>query len=171
MQRVRRVPLTETVQIPGNNLSTLLETLRTVFRSRWKVERFQYMRGSPLIVERMVPEDQVPPARENSEFITPFQHIRTQSDLSIAPVGAGGLLAISQAIQSLTRDRKSLTMFVTGSKHDLDEWAGIRVSEVWQVPVHEDHEVPGNGVFVCGAEGPSSLISDIDTAIFCGFEE
>jgi len=172
LPRRRRVLVTETREISPTTVRGLLETIQGVVREQ-RVEKLLYVRGEPLVVERYVPTPDVQDMADDDAFLTAFQAVRQHADLEIQPLHADPLSALARAVQSLTSRRYKLTMFICSSRDAVRSWLGndLRIEDIWQVPLVEDFEATGGGVFVCGSASGSSMIRDIEAAVFCRMEE
>jgi hypothetical protein len=165
------VLVSEEREIPRTTVPGLLEAFQGAFSSPFKVERLVYERGrGAFTVERLLPEDAVAAEDDRGEgdYLTAYQVIRQHAELDVQEPIAEPLEAIARAVQSLTARGFDLTMFVCESRELVRDWLkrDLRPEDIWQVPLVEDADATGSGVFVVGSKS-GTLVRDIEAAILC----
>jgi len=174
MERDQMVNVTEERTIQRSTVAGLLEAFAAAFSSPYKVERLLYERGSTVFtVDRRVPAGKTGDRTADDGIVallTPFQMIRQHADLEDAESdGAESAIeTVARAVQSLTSRGHKLTMFVCPNRTMVREWLekGIRVEDVWQVPLLEDADIRGSHFFVVGSKAGPSL-RDVEAAVCC----
>lgn len=176
----RRVLASTRVSIERTTINGLMESFRETFRAPQRVERLLYERGLKYYtVERFVPATDLTPPEDGevlSSYLTPFEMVRQESELEellledLEPVAL-----VAHAVQRLSVMGYALTMFICDTRQSVRTWFGsqLELTNVWQVPLHEDQgaRVAGSsGLFVVGSSrGP--MVQDIEAAVFCRFED
>jgi len=162
-----KVLVSERVALPRATVPDLLDAVTTSFKSRHRVVTLIYRRGDPLVVERLVPADEV---RDSPEFMTPFQIVRQYADLEEL-FGEDPLSAVAAACQKLSDKKAPATFFVCSSKSEVQKWAEpFRLDDVFRLPLLVDPEAPDGMLIICGSQSGTGM-ADIDTAFFVQMEE
>lgn len=157
-------------------MNGLMEIIGTAFRAKYKVNRLQYIRGEEHIaVERLVPEDEVPEAQKDNTYLTAFEMARQHAELFDELEQKDGediLRLIARAIQHLAINGFTATAFLVQTRVGIADFVGrdISLDMVWHIPLIEESELDSNVLLITGSR-TSSLIRDIEAAVFCRFSE
>ena len=153
-----------------------MQALQGAIAAEWRragvgrPHRFQYTRGEALLIERYT-------ARADlgglSGLATPYQVIRSQSEISLLSEGAGSLISMCLASEQLHRRGAPTRSIVCRDRAALDRWIGqdLDIGRVLNVRVLEDPDVPPQlRCFVCGS-AMSDMLSDIEYSVGIQREE
>ena len=176
-----RVLTSEVYEIPKNasgktTIHELVASMRVVFAAdRPRVERMLYERGRPLLVERFGPPRSDGAGEETPDvldaFLTPYQMVRQHADLDVQEDAFFPLEALARAAQSLAERDCTPSMLVCRRGSDVRTWtkalAGLRVEDIWQIPLIEDPEVDPERVYLAGSASGRKMIRDITAAVQC----
>jgi hypothetical protein len=165
----KTVLVAETVPIPRQTVSGLIETLQAVFSSRsaGKPVRVLYNKGEDLLVERMVLASDLP----DNPFLTPYEMIRQHSELEILEMGGGPVVGSCKAAQRIGEEGYELKNIVCHNVREVESWfsSELQIRHVFRVPIHEDPDCPEGCIFFCGSR-VSEMIRDIEYAVLCRME-
>tara|TARA_Y100000034_G_scaffold136006_1_gene210233 strand:- start:1374 stop:1889 length:516 start_codon:yes stop_codon:yes gene_type:complete len=160
---------TETVPLPRQTVSGLIETLQMVFsdKAQGKPIRILYTKGEDLIVERTVSISAMP----EDPFLTPYEMIRQHAEIEILETLGDPLMLCCKAAQRLGDEDKEITALVCRSKAEVSAWfpSGLQISQVFSVPLMEDSDCQEGCLFFCGST-ISKMIRDIEYAVLCRME-
>lgn len=126
--------------------------------------RFQYTRGEDLLVERHTP----PTGPEGlAGLATPYQVIRTASEISLMSESEAALVSVCLASEHLHRLGAPTRMIVCRDRAELDRWLGqdLDIGRVLNVRVLEDLDMPAQlRCFVCGS-AMSDMLGDLEYSV------
>jgi hypothetical protein len=141
--------------------------LKAVFEGEGRIQRLQYRRGEPLVVERLVAKAPV------DTMLTPFQVARQHG--RVAPIEYQAnfprVHLVYQAFHLcaemrmparliLCRDRLRLTRWIFGEQP-------FSLETSFRLPVIEDADIPKGKFGVCGSS-IGDMLADIEYCVICG---
>lgn len=155
------------VELEKHTLNTVLAAIREEWKRAGvgRPHRVQYTRGEQLLIERFTPRALEPGGLAG--MVTPYQAIRTMSDLEILPEREAALTTLCLASELLHRKGTPTRIIVCKAREELDRWIGqeLDVGRVFNVRVLEDPELPSAArCFVCGS-ATGDMLLDVETSI------
>ena len=170
LEDVVMVTTSEAIPLETHTIGSLVETIRRAWRDkrRGRPERIRYTRGEDVVIERRTRAVDVADG-----FLTPYQAVRTLTDIHLKPVGGEDPLRVfCSALREVGSRGFSERTIVCASVADLEKWLGVgELGQVFKVRAYEDPSVPSAiRCFMCGsAEG--NMLTDLDFSIGIQREE
>jgi hypothetical protein len=163
-QSESRVLVGEKLDLPTQTVAGLFEVLQKVFQQKDRPIRIQYVRGEPLLVERMVSR-----AGASESMLSPYEMVRNHAELRVLDTAHSALEGLARASAEL---RGTLSCIVV---RDVAEFVasfppGLNPGKVLHVPIHEDSNCPADLFFVC-ASSTGRMLLEVDEAVACYLED
>jgi hypothetical protein len=164
----RKVVVSETVPLKRKTLSTLIESIETLFSRKDKPTRILYQRGEDLQVEipRLVETENLD---LESGLVTPYQVVRQHCEIEVFDeINDDPLLQVCRILARLRKGGDSPTGIVVCSAGLLSTWVPqVDVSSAFGIPVYEDPDAPENFVFFCGSADGGTMVRDFEKVVAC----
>jgi hypothetical protein len=162
----RRVAVSEAVPLDRPTVQALCETITQLFKDRNKPTRVLYTKGEGLLVEKTLPESQVP---KDGEYVTPYQMVRQHADVEILESMEPALM-LCRATMALADKGHVPTALVSRDREAVDKWfTGGKIDVILRLPFFEDLDCPDGYVVLAGSQ-TGGMLGQIEYAVMCKME-
>lgn len=144
-----------------------MDALGSLFGRKDKPTRLLYVKGEALQVETPKLLDAPDIEGLDSGLFTPYQAIRQHCEVDVMETEASPLMAACLAVAKVRGQADVLSGVVIQSKDSLDDWLpGVKLDEIFGIPVYIDPETPEGFVFFCSSSR-STMVRDFEQAVAC----